>query len=166
MFDRLIAVWEVITGGLDRVGTWLPALFLRLILAWEFWEAGVMKYNGNNWFNGIQDSFPFPFNVIDPSISWFLATWAELIGAVLLVVGLFTRFASLSLIILTIVAALAVHWPDSYGSLGELWKGYAITNKGFGNFKLPLLYLLMLLPLLFNGAGKASIDHILKKTLD
>ncbi|NNF16677.1 MAG: DoxX family protein [Gammaproteobacteria bacterium] len=166
MFDRLIAVWEVITGGLDRVGAWLPALFLRLILAWEFWEAGITKYNGNNWFSGIQNSFPFPFNVIDPNISWFLATWAELIGAVLLVFGLFTRFASLSLIILTIVAALAVHWPDSYSSFSELWKGYAITNKGFGNFKLPLLYLLMLLPLLFNGAGKASIDHMLKKVID
>ncbi len=37
-------------------------------------------------------------------ISWFLATWTELIGAVALVVGLGTRFFSLSLIILTIVA--------------------------------------------------------------
>ena len=166
MFDKLIAVWEVVTGGLDRIGSWLPQLALRLILAWEFWEAGAMKFNGNNWFAGIQDNFPFPLNVIDPGISWFLATWAELIGAVLLVFGLFTRFASFSLIILTIVAALAVHWPDSYGSLGELWKGYAVSDKGFGNFKLPLLFLIMLLPLLFSGAGKASLDHILKKVID
>lgn len=166
MFDKLIAAWEIITGGLERIGGWLPQLFLRLILAYEFWTAGINKYNGNNWFTDIQDSFPFPFNVISPQVSWFMATWAELIGAVLLVIGLFTRFASASLIILTIVAAMAVHWPDSYSTLGEFWKGYAISDQGFGNYKLPLLYLIMFLPLLFSGAGKASLDHIIKKVID
>ncbi len=164
--DKLIDVWEVITTALNRIGEWLPQLFLRLILAYEFWEAGIMKYSGDNWFTGIKDSFPFPFSVISPDISWFMATWAEILGAVLLVFGLFTRFASISLIILTIVAAMAVHWPDSYSSLGEFWKGYAITDKGFGNFKLPLLYLIMFLPLLFSGAGKASLDHVIKKYVD
>ncbi len=165
--DRLVALWEVVTRPLDYLNEFLPQLFLRLILAYEFWEAGVMKYSGNNWFSGIKDSFPFPFNIINTDFSWFLATWAELIGAVLLVFGLFTRFASATLIILTIVAALAVHWPDSYSSLGELWEGYAITSKnGSGNFKLPLLYLIMFLPLLFGGAGKLSLDHLLKKYFD
>ncbi len=165
--DRLVALWEVVTRPLDYLNEFLPQLLLRLILAYEFWEAGVMKYAGNNWFSGIKDSFPFPFNIINTDFSWFLATWSELIGAVLLVFGLFTRFASATLIILTIVAALAVHWPESYSSLGELWEGYAITSKnGSGNFKLPLLYLIMFLPLLFGGAGKLSLDHFLKKYFD
>ncbi len=165
--DRLVALWEVVTRPLDSLSTFLPQLFLRLILAYEFWEAGVMKYSGSNWFTSIKDSFPFPFNIINPEFSWFLATWAELIGAVLLVFGLFTRFASASLIVLTIVAAMAVHWPESYSSLGEFWEGYAISSKdGSGNFKLPLLYLIMFLPLLFGGAGKLSVDHFLKKYFD
>ncbi|MGH8034116.1 MAG: DoxX family protein, partial [Lysobacterales bacterium] len=48
-------------------------------------------------------------------------------------------------------------------SLGELWESYLITAKGAGNFKLPLLYLVMLLPLVFYGGGKMSCDHLLLK---
>ncbi|MFK8016284.1 MAG: DoxX family protein [Gammaproteobacteria bacterium] len=164
--DRLIAAWEIVTVRLDAMGDWLPSLFLRAILAWEYWEAGVQKLNGENWFGSIKDAFPFPFSVVPVELSWFIATWFEILGAIGLLLGLFTRFFSLSLIILTIVAALSVHWPDQWNTLGELWKGYAISDKGFGNFKLPLLFLIMLLPLFFRGAGKASLDYAIKKYVD
>ncbi len=36
--------------------------------------------------------------------------------------------------------------------------GYAITDQGFGNFKLPVLFMAMLLPLIFTGAGRLSVD--------
>lgn len=39
-----------ITTQLEAIGTWFPQLVLRLILAWEFGEAGIAKYNGENWF--------------------------------------------------------------------------------------------------------------------
>jgi len=136
---------------------------LRLLLAWEFWEAGVMKLGGNNWFGGIKENFPFPFNYVPVDLSWFIATWFELLGSIGLAIGLFTRFWAISLIILSVVAIFGVHWPDDWSSLSELWKGYAISNKGFGNFKLPLLFIVMLLPLFFSGPGKASVDHILSK---
>ena len=164
--DRLIAAWELVTARLNAIGEWLPSLFLRAILAWEFWEAGTQKLNGENWFGSIKDAFPFPFSVLPVELSWFLATWIEILGALALLVGLFTRFFSLSLIILTLVAALTVHWPDQWDSFGEFWKGYAISDTGFGNFKLPLLYTIMLLPLLFRGAGKASLDYLVKKYVD
>jgi len=157
----MVSLWFFITDILERLGTWLPQLPLRFLLAWEFYESGIVKLEGNNWFGQIQDSFPFPFNVIPAEVSWFLATWTEVVGGICLALGLFTRFWSLSLIILTVVAIAGVHWPDQWASLAELWKGYAITDKGFGNFKLPLLFIVMLLPLLFSGAGKASLDHLL-----
>ncbi len=163
--EKIFSAWTLITDRLERVGEWLPQLVLRILLAWEFWESGVVKFTGNNWFADIKDNFPFPFNHVPVELSWFLSTWAELIGSVMLLIGLFTRFWSLSLIIFTIIAIAAVHWPESYGSLGELLKGYAITNKGFGNYKLPLLYIIMFIPLLFNGAGKASVDHLLARYL-
>mgnify|MGYP001607858054 CR=1 FL=1 len=50
-----------------------------------------------------------------------------------------------------------MHWPAEWGTLAELWKGYAISDKGYGNFKLPLILLVMLLPLLFAGPGHASM---------
>jgi putative oxidoreductase len=146
---------------LESVGTWLPQLVLRLILAWEFGEAGFEKLHGENWFANI--TFPFPFNLVSPEFSWHLSTFFEIAGAFALVLGLATRFFSVSLIVLTIVAIAAVHWPESWSTLGELWQGYAISDKGFGNYKLPLLLLIMLLPLLFNGAGRLSVDHWLGK---
>jgi putative oxidoreductase len=82
---------------------------------------------------------------------------------VLILFGLFTRFAALSLIVITAVATAAVHWPAEWGSLEELWGGYVITADGAGNYKLPLLFVVILLPLLFHGGGKISIDHFLLK---
>jgi putative oxidoreductase len=161
-------LWNALTSRLNAANTFLPQVFLRLILFWEFWEAGKMKLDGGaegNWFASIQESFPFPFDVIDPAISWSMATWGEVLGAILILLGLFTRFAAISLIMITVVATAAVHWPESWSSLSELWKGYEISDKGFGNFKLPLLYVIMLLPLLFGGAGKFSLDHVLSKML-
>ena len=63
----------------------------------------------------------------------------------------------------TVVATAAVHWPAEWGSLGALWEGYVITAKGAGNFKLPLLFVGMLLPLVFYGGGRLSLDHVLLK---
>ncbi len=146
---------------LNSIGQWLPPFFLRAILFWEFWESGIEKYKGDNWFNHIQKNFPFPFDKIPADISWFMATWGEIVFSILLLLGLFTRFAALSLIVITAVATAAVHWPTEFNSLSELWQGYAISDNGHGDFKLPLLFVIMLMPLLFNGAGKFSIDHLI-----
>lgn len=156
-------LWVAITSRLNSVGQWLPPLFLRLILFWEFYEAGNMKLNGENWFSSIQNNFPFPFNHIPADVSWFMAAWGEYLFAIMLLLGLFTRFAAVSLLVITAVATAAVHWPANYDSLGQLWEGYAISSSAAGNFKLPLLFIVMLIPLIFSGAGKFSLDHILTK---
>ena len=125
----------------------------------------IEKYFGDNWFTDIQDKFPFPFNVIPANISWGMATYFELGGAVLLILGLFTRFAAYSLLILTFVATAAAHWPDMIAMWSDLAKGYAIKDMGYGNFKLPLLFVVMLLPILFQGPGKISLDYLLSRAL-
>lgn len=163
-FDA-ISVWESLTARLRGVGQLLPPLILRLIMGWEFWQSGVEKYVGDNWFTDIKDRFPFPFNVIPTNVSWAMATYFELGGAVLLVFGLFTRFAAYSLLVLTFVATAAAHWPDMIAMWSDLAKGYAITDMGFGNFKLPLLFVVMLLPIIFQGPGKISLDFLLSRRL-
>jgi putative oxidoreductase len=162
-FSKISSVYNAVTFKLDAINTWLPQLILRLLLAWEFGEAGFEKLYGTNWFADI--TFPFPFNLLSPEFSWNLALIFEIIGAFTLVLGLGTRIFSMSLIILTIVAILSVHWPQHWDTISELLKGYRIideNNDGFGNYKLPLIYIVMFLPLLFGGAGKASIDYIIK----
>ncbi|NCF14346.1 MAG: DoxX family membrane protein [Gammaproteobacteria bacterium] len=161
--SALTRLQQRIREFLDPAGAWLALLPIRLLMAWEFGNAGLMKLNGKNWFGNVQDNFPFPFNVIPVEISWFLATWTEILGAAGLVLGLFTRFWAFSLIVLTIVAILGVHWPAEWNSLAELWQGYAITDKGFGNYRIPLLFIAMLVPLMFAGAGKPSLDHFFEK---
>jgi putative oxidoreductase len=160
--NGITAAWFRVTDLLENIGAWIGLLGLRILLGWEFYEAGIMKKNGENWFGHIKDDFPFPFNVVPVDVSWWMATWFEIVGGLALVLGLFTRFWALSLIILTIVATAAVHWPDSYSSFSELLQGYAITDKGFGNFKLPVIFLAMLLPLLCFGPGKLSLDHLIR----
>ena len=161
--DSLIKLKDAVVNVLEPAGDWVALLPIRLLMAYEFGRAGMMKLNGNNWFANVQDDFPFPFNIIPVEVSWFLATWTELLGAAGLVLGLFTRFWALGLIVVTIVAIAGVHMPDSWDSLAELWKGYAVSNKGFGNFRIPLLFIVMLLPLVFRGPGKLSLDHILDR---
>jgi len=128
----------------DYVG--LPAL--RLLLAWEFWESGVQKFSGANWFADIQGQFPFPFNLVPADLNWWLATWAELLGAVALVLGLGTRVAAAALLIVTAVAWYSVH----------AGLGYNVCDNGY---KLALIYIVMLVPLITNGAGRASLDSVI-----
>ena len=152
-------------AAFDSLGLWFGLLSLRILLGWDFFESGLEKFQGENWFADIQDRFPFPFDLVPPAISWQVSTWFELIGSIALVIGLGTRFFALSLFILTIVAIASVHWPDTWHSLAELMMGYGFTDKGFGNFKLPTLFLGMLLPLIFMGPGRLSLDYGLRARL-
>ncbi|MBW8328264.1 MAG: DoxX family protein [Thiobacillus sp.] len=139
-------------NGIDRIGAWTGMLGIRLLLAYEFGTAGLEKMRGENWFADIQVAFPFPFSVVPADISWALATWTELIGAVALAVGLGTRFWAVSLLILDVVAWASVHGGN----------GYNVCDNGF---KLPLMYLVMLVPLVLSGPGRLSIDHWLRSRI-
>lgn len=152
-------------SGVDLVGTWIALLGLRIILGWEYFESGLQKFNGENWFGDIRDRFPPPFDLVPPEISWQMATWFELTGGIALAIGLGTRFFGASLFILTIVAIASAHWPVEGLAFGDLLKGYVISDKGYGNFKLPLIFLAMLLPLILSGPGKLSLDALIRRKM-
>lgn len=140
------------TFGLCRstedCGKGISMLALRLFAAYEFGEAGLAKWRGENWFADIRDAFPFPFDLLPAGLSWNLAMGAELVVPVLLVLGLLTRLGALALMILTAVAWYAVHAGN----------GYNVCDNGY---KMVFIYLLLLLPLLLQGAGKYSLDYLL-----
>lgn len=151
---------------LDEIGSWIGLLFIRVVVGYEFLDSGLVKFNGENWFADIQDQFPFPFNLVPADISWQMATWFEILGGIGIIVGLGARFFSFSLIILTVVAILSAHWPAEWHSLTELAMGYVLTDDGHGNYKLPLILLVMLTPVLFLGPGKASIDAWIRRRFE
>lgn len=148
---------------LEVLGLWLGLVSLRLLLGWDFFESGLEKLHGENWFADVMEKLPFPFDVVPVSISWQLATWFELLGSVALVIGFGTRFFAASLAVLTLVAIASVHWPDTWTTLGDLARGYVLTDKGYGNFKLPVLFLGMLLPLILLGPGRLSLDAAIRR---
>ena len=132
----------------EDCGKGISMLALRLFAAYEFGEAGLAKWRGENWFADIRDAFPFPIDLLPAGLSWNLAMGAELVVPVLLVLGLLTRLGALALMILTAVAWYAVHAGN----------GYNVCDNGY---KMAFIYLLLLLSLLLQGAGKYSLDYLL-----
>jgi putative oxidoreductase len=169
--QMLVELYKRSIGILDPLGDWVALLPIRLLIGYEFAKAGLRKYGASDtfygdpvkWFAESADDFPFPINLFSVDFNWFMVTWLEILGGFALIFGLFTRFWAFSLLVVTIVAIFGVHWPENWDSLAELWKGYAITNKGFGNYRVPLLFVVMLFPLIFMGPGRASIDNFLAK---
>lgn len=163
VIDKIFRIYQQAIEQLNVWGEMIPPLLLRLILAIEFGESGFEKLHGTNWFQDI--AFPFPFNLLPADISWNIATYFEIIGAIALVLGVATRFFSISLVILTVVAIASVHWPSQLTSLTDLITGYRIIDEegdGLGNYKLPLIYIVMFLPLISKGAGKFSLDYLIR----
>jgi len=81
---------------------------------------------------------------LSPAITLGLVIFAELVCAILVAIGLFTRLACIPLIILLCVALFQVHNADF-----------------FGEGQVAVLYLVIYVTLLFTGPGKFSIDHII-----
>lgn len=166
----VLDLYDKLTQRLVGAGEWLAPVGLRLLLAHEFWTAGAGKFRAGTeapaWFAG-QD-FVFPFGVLSANMNWVLVTWGEMLAAIALILGLFTRFFAFVLIVITTVAIAAVHWPASWDNLGQLWEGYSVSRvmddgEFRGNFRIPFLFLAMLAPLLFMGGGKLSLDHLLTR---
>lgn len=104
----------------------IPALALRLYLVPVFWMAGTNKLGSFSdtvaWFGNPDWGLSLPF----PWLMAFLATAAEVGGAVLLALGLGTRIIAVPLIITMIVAALTVHWQNG-------WQAIADASAPFAN---------------------------------
>jgi putative oxidoreductase len=87
-----------------------------------------------------------------PTLMAWLAAAAEFLGAILLALGLLTRPAALMLVINMSVAAFVAHGGDPW-------------FMGGGRAKEPaLLYLIPFALFLFTGAGRFSIDALLRRS--
>jgi len=121
-------------------------LLIRLVLAYGFWGPAMMKWNNMEniieWFDGM--GMPFP------ALNAYMAATTELLGALLLALGLFTRLISIPLIFVMLVAIYTVHLSNGF-------------DAGDNGFEIPLYYILMLLTLVVYGAGKISTDFFIKR---
>lgn len=110
-YHRIVAQSQHLAG--------LAPLLLRLYLAPVLLQAGWNKYqhfdNTVAWFGNADWGLGLPF----PEIMASLAIAAEMIGAILLVLGLFTRLASIPLMVTMLVAIFAVHWPNGWLAIAD-----------------------------------------------
>lgn len=106
----------------------LAPLLLRLYLVPVFWVAGTNKMNSFGstvaWFGNPDWGLGMPL----PGLMAFLATAAEVGGAVLLFFGLATRWACIPLIFTMVVAAVSVHWHKGWQAVHDLMSPWASAN--------------------------------------
>lgn len=102
-----------------RRADFLAPLLLRLYLAPVFWMAGTSKLANMDstieWFGNAEWGLGLPL----PALLAWLAALTETIGAVLLLIGLATRWISIPLMATMIVAAITVHWQNGWLAIAE-----------------------------------------------
>lgn len=106
----------------------LGPLALRLFLVPVFWIAGMNKVDGFEsiveWFGNAEWGLGLPF----PALMAFLATGAEVLGAILLLIGFATRLITIPLMITMLVAMFAVHWENGWQATHDLMSWGANAN--------------------------------------
>ena len=136
LYDRLTA-WIS-----SRLPESLALLVTRVALAGIFWRSGRTKVEEGTaltisdttyfLFEHEYTGLPLPVDLAVP-----LATYAEHAFPILLVAGLFTRFAALSLLVMTLVIQFFVY-PDAWWATHILWVAMAaiLVSRGGGLFSL------------------------------
>lgn len=138
---RLWRLGEQALGGLHRLQP-LALLAARLYVASVFFRSGLTKLR--DWDITLalfHDEYHVP--LLNPTVAAFVGTGAELALPVLLVLGLFGRFAAAGLTVLNVVAVL---------SLTEVAEAALMGHVFWGS---------LLLALLLWGPGAISLDRFM-----
>jgi len=132
----------------DQVASWFEripndaiALIARIAIGTVFLRSGLLKIEG--WAEGttlalFKDEYQLP--ILSPQLAAYLATAAELALPPLLFMGLFTRYAAMALLLMTLVIQIFVY-PNAFDTHG--------------------VWAVCLLFLMKYGAGRLSLDHAL-----
>jgi putative oxidoreductase len=109
----------------------IPSLLLRFYLAPVFWVAGTNKLANFDstveWFGNPDWGLGLPM----PWLMALLATATEVIGSILLLLGLGTRYISIPLMITMLVAAFTVHWQNGWQAVADSSSAFASDKLGF-----------------------------------
>lgn len=124
-FNRLQDILDAFRG-ID----FLAPLALRLYLAPVFWVAGMNKHSDIDsvaqWFGNADWGLGLP----QPELLAYLATYTEIIGAVLLAVGFAVRWISIPLMVTMVVAMTSVHWVNGWQAVADSQSAFASSTLG------------------------------------
>jgi putative oxidoreductase len=129
---------------LESLPYWVLGLAARVFPAAVFWQSGQTKIEGWHLSDSaialFQDEYKLP--LVDPTVAAYAAAFAEHFFPILLVLGLASRFAALSLLIMTSIIEIFVY-PDA-------WPTHGVWATCF-------------LLVITRGPGLISIDHFIAK---
>ncbi len=186
----MIALFNRLQDLLDRVRAldFLAPLALRLYLVPVFWMAGSNKLGSMEdtiaWFGNPDWGLGLPM----PALMAWAAALTEAIGAVLLALGLATRWIAIPLMITMVVAAVTVHLQNGWAAIAETAESAERLNAAtailqqYGNYdwltqtgefvvlnngiEFAATYFIMLLTLFFIGGGRyLSVDYWIARRL-
>lgn len=138
-------LFKVLFGGESglsvaaNAGSFLLRVFTGLAMAFGH---GINKFPPSQGFIENTGNMGFPM----PALFAWSASFAELIGGILLAIGLFTRPAAFFILSTMGVAAFVAHAADP-----------------FGKKELALLYLFVSVLFMLKGSGDWSIDKLIRK---
>ncbi|GJM03079.1 MAG: hypothetical protein DHS20C08_15800 [Rhodomicrobium sp.] len=150
----MIEIAKKFTECASSLPDWLYTTIARFAVGFTFLLSGLTKVDENymvqsKTFALFEDIYfaklPLPDALLTPLT--YIATYSELILPLLLFVGLFSRFAALGLLIMTLVIQFIV-FPDQI-----------LTYKEHG------LWAVALLAILIRGPGPFSLDYILGRAV-
>ena len=134
---------DIAAEGRAQVGIALIRVVVGIVFIAHGWQKlTVMGFDGVAGFFGT-------LGVPLPGVAAVVVTLLELVGGVLLLAGLFTRWIALPLAATMVVAILTVHLPNGF--------------TGQGGYEFTLVLLASLLGLALTGAGAFSADAALAK---
>lgn len=144
--QNVLTVYDRLTAWVSsRLPEGIALLVNRVALAGIFWRSGRTKVEEGTaltindtayfLFEHEYTGLPLPVDLAVP-----LATWAEHLFPILLVLGLFTRFAALSLMLMTLMIQIFVY-PEAWWATHILWVAMAaiLVARGGGLFSLDAL---------------------------
>jgi putative oxidoreductase len=141
LVTKTLAAFHAIEPALQAV----VLLLLRVVIGWQFFLTGKGKLTHLDKTAGFYESLGLPA----PGFHAGLVGGVEMIGGLLLLVGLASRVAALPLTITMIVAYLTAHHADAFKSVGAFIE------------QPPFPFLIVCLIVLAVGAGRISLDHFL-----
>ena len=125
-------IFDKIRSYVDFIGP----LLLRIYIVPVFWVASNNKWNPFDsdssldsviqWFGNTEWGLGLPF----PTLMAYMAWGTEYFGAILLALGLATRWISIPLMFTMIVAVVTVHLENGWQAVHDLSSPYASANAG------------------------------------
>ncbi len=147
---RAFLWYEFLQSGLEKLPSGDKSIFFMDVI--DHLADGdsriLRRFLENNWFGRVSSHFPGLIRMLPDDFTWLVVMFAELIFSWLLLIGLCTRWSASVLFFLSVIAWMSVH-----ASLG-----YNVCENGW---KMPLIYLILLLAIVVQGPSKLSVDKFI-----